>query len=180
MKALLFPVWLPLLVLLGAGVQESEIPPETKGVYYWKGTSDWIMLDPATLSDSESRGLSRFIETDGLSGLNVNLTFDGSSSPVQIDDRRPVLYVRGIVPGDDTLIVQLAVKRDSREVQTSLSFAGVNNKVGFRNADIRRVTIRPSDAQDLFVIAPQEALKPGEYLVVFGHIDNAFNFGIPK
>ncbi len=180
MKLLFCPIWLSLLGLLAAGAQEPGVPPGTKGVYYRKSGAEWIMLDPATLSDSESRGLDRFIATEGMSGLNVNLTFDGSNSPVQIEDRRPVFYVRGIVPGDDALIVQMAVKRDSREVQTSLSLAGVNNKEGFRNANIRRVSTRPADEEALFIVTPQETLKPGEYLLVFGHIDTAFNFGIPR
>lgn len=166
-------IWIP------SAAGQADTPPEKDGVYYRESSSEWTMLDPATLSDSRTRGMEHFIMTDGMTGLTVTLTFDGSNSPVQIQDRKPTFLVRGFVPGDDTLIVQLAVKRDAREVQTSMSLAGMTNREGFRNSDIHRVVSTKTN-DGLYRISPQETLKPGEYLLVFSRVETAFNFGIPK
>jgi hypothetical protein len=166
--------WLP-----GQDGSPPEPPSDKNGVYYRESSSEWIMLDPAMLSDSRTRGMDRFVATDGITGLSVTLTFDGSNSPVQIQDRRPKFYVRGFTPAEDTLIVQLTVKRDGREAQTSMAAAGMTNREGFRNADIHRVIASKLD-DDLYAISPQETLKSGEYLLVFGRVETSFNFGIPK
>jgi hypothetical protein len=174
--------YLLLLIAVAAAAQmraAANDPPARKGVYYRASASEWTMLDPATLSDSQTRGMDRFIATYGITGLTVNLTFDGSNSPVQIEDRKPTFLVRGFVPADDTLIVQLAVKRDAREVQTSMMLAGVTNKEGFKQADIHRIVFTKI-GEDLYRVTPQETLKPGEYLLVFSRVETAFNFGIPK
>jgi hypothetical protein len=170
---------LPALLQAFPGQAQPDVPPDSKGVYYRESPSEWGMLDPAMLSDSRSHGMERFVETGGMTGLNVILTFDGSNSPVQIGERRPKFFVRGFLPGEDTLIVQLAVRRDSREAQTSLSLAGMTNREGFKNADIHRVVVTAVD-KSLYTITPQETLKPGEYLLVLGRVETSFNFGISK
>jgi hypothetical protein len=75
------------------------------------------------------------------------------------------------------MIVQLSRRKDSRTVESSSSAAAVDNKGGFKQKDIRNVTVT-INTDDSFSVTPSAELKPGEYLLLFGHTDLAFDFGI--
>jgi len=151
--------------------------PAAPGVYCRRGESEWIRLERATMENTKTRGMERFLDTDGLSGLSVTIAYPGAQSASQLSGRKPVFYVRQTGSMQDVLIVQLARKKDSRQAQTSLSEAGVGNREGFRRGEIYRV-ITEALTKDCFSITPVESLRPGEYLLILGHVDTAFDFGI--
>jgi hypothetical protein len=170
-----------LLVWVSASAAQTPAipgdPPAAAGVYCRQGESGWITLARAVVADTRTQGMERFLDTHGWSNLNRTIVFRGATSSVRIPDRRPTFYVRGIGSAGDVLIAELKKKEDTREIQASSTNASVNNKEGFKRGNIYRVTAVPL-AKDFFRVTPEEDLKPGEYLLVFGHADNAFDFGI--
>lgn len=152
-------------------------PPAASGVYYRQGESAWATLTSAVMADTKTQGMERFLDTYGWSNLNRTIVFRGAGSAIRILDPKPTFYARGIGSVQDVLIVQLAKKKESREIQASSTAASVNNKEGFKKGSICRVTATVL-AKDLFSVTPEESLKPGQYLLVFGHADTSFDFGI--
>lgn len=155
--------------------------PEAGGVYYRQDQRGWVNLDHAKLEDSRTRGMGRFMDTDGLSGLDVTVSYHGTRAALQITDRRPTFYVRAVISCKEAIqnaiIVELTGRKSSREVQISSTLAGIGNREGYRRGEIRRVMVTEL-TKDSFSIRPQQDLKPGEYLLVLSHADNAFDFGI--
>ena len=151
--------------------------PEATGVYCQSEPGKWISLEMAPAADSSIKGLRTFLETDTLSGLNMNFVYRGAHAATRLSDRRPTFVVRGIGSAPDALIVRLAQNRGTRTVQTSSSAASVGNKGGFKRKEIRKVTV-VSLADGSFSVTPEEVLAPGEYLLVFGSANAGFDFGI--
>jgi hypothetical protein len=155
----------------------SSDPPAASGIYFRQGKSGWITLARAAIADTRTQGMERFLDTHGWSNLSRTIVFRGATSSVRIPDRKPTFYVRGIGSAGDVLIAELKKKADTREIQASSTDASVNNKEGFKRGSIYRVTAVPL-ARDFYTVTPEEDLKPGEYLLVFGHAYNAFDFSI--
>ena len=151
--------------------------PTPAGVYIRQDDAKWIKLDQPVTAKSKTKGMGLFIETDGLSGLGMTTVYYGAEASLEISATRPILYVRGAGSPKEAVIVQLTRKKDSRLLQTSKSDATVENKGGFRKADIRRVTVSVY-SDDSFSVTPENELKPGEYLLLFGNSGGAFEFGI--
>ncbi len=176
-----------LLVGMGVFAQTSESPgpvrdlPQAAGVYCRQGQRGWVKLDRARMGDSKTHGMGRFVDTDGLSGLDVTVFYQGAQAALQLTDRRPTFYVRGTIPYkealQDAIVVELAPRKSSREVQTSSTIAGIGNREGYRRGEIRRVIVTEL-TKDSFTVRPQQDLKAGEYLLVLSHADEAFDFGI--
>lgn len=170
-----------LLISEGAAMAQSPAspsdPPAAAGVYYRQGETGWVALTRAVMADTRTQGMDRFLDTYGWSNLNRTMVFQGAEAGVRIFDHRPTFYVRGVGSARDVLIVQFAKKEGAREVQASSTNASVNNKEGFKRGSLYRVTTTVL-AKDFYSITPEQNLKPGEYLLVFGHADTAFDFGI--
>ncbi len=183
MERIPFILWV--LILLDASalpqakksLDSAQDIPAPPGVYCHQGEAGWVRLERAKMENTKTRGMERFLDTDGLSGLNVTITYPGAQSATQLSSRRPVFHVQRIGSVQDVVIVQLTRNKDSRQAQTSLSDAGIGNKEGFRRGEIHRVTVEGL-TEDHFTITPVESLRPGEYLLVLGHVDTAFDFGI--
>jgi hypothetical protein len=163
----------------GVPSKDAEEPPAGTGVYFRSESGEWTKLLKATTYDAKTRGLERFVETDGYSYLNTTAAFDGASSPFQIEIRKPKFFIRGMAKPKDALIVMLTKKNDRREVKFSSANVSSDNRGGFLLASIRRVRATVVGDQ-LFSITPEESLKPGEYLIVFGEPNVGFDFGITK
>ncbi len=151
--------------------------PEGNGVFVRSGAGGWIKLERAKTDDSKAHGMGRFLETDGLSGLNMTLEYHGTRAAIQISERRPTFHVRGIGSAKEALIVQLTRKKDSREVKIDTTEASSDNKVGFKRGEIRRVATA-SLSKTAFTVVPDLELKPGEYLLVLGDATAIFDFGV--
>ena len=171
---------LSLLVLLLA--QTPKPPPvagmpAADGVYYRLGYGQWQKLTPAPMADMKTKGMGTFIETEGLTNIGMDVVYKGPRAAVQISDRLPSLYVRGTGPANDVVLVQLTQRKDSRSVHASSAAATLENKGGFRKADIRKVTTTIY-TDGSFSVTPEEDLKPGEYLLAFGYATAGYDFGI--
>ncbi len=174
----LFAVLLAISALqtLSRAAPAQDIPPK-EGVFVRLESGEWERVYKAVLDDKKMKGMDRFLRTEGQIPMGVTLTFGGSNSPLQLHNHRPEFYIKGPKPGDDTVIVQLVTRKDSREIQTSSLNIQPTNREGFRIADIHRITASPA-AGGFTRIAPQDELKAGEYLLVFGTADSSYDFGI--
>lgn len=153
--------------------------PESAGVYYLQGTGKWIKIDPAFVDDSKVKGMNAYMQTEGLTGLNMNYVYLGVSAPLQLAEKRPTFYVRGVGSPKDAQIVQLTLRKEDRTIRTATTEVSIGNKGGFRRGEIRPVTITAlSDGS--FSIVPVSALKSGEYLLALGSAVNGFDFGITE
>jgi hypothetical protein len=151
--------------------------PAAAGVYYRQHDTQWIKVDPAPKGDSKMKGMNVFLQTEGLAGLNMSFEYWGAYAALQIPEKRPVFLARGTGTAQAALIVRLTPKDHNRLVQTTSSDMTAENKGGFKKKDIRKVrTAVFSDGS--FSITPIEDLQPGEYILVFGNANNAFDFGI--
>lgn len=169
-----------LFIFLAQSAKPEPPPglPAEEGIYI-RQAGGWDKLQPASMDEMKPKGVGLFLETDGLTGLDLTMNYPGAHAGLQIATRQPVFYVRGAGPAKDALIVELSQKKDSRTIKTSSLDATVENKGGFRKADIRRVAVTEySDGS--FSVTPVEILKPGEYLLVFGHAITGRDFGIKR
>jgi|SRR6266516_2355266 len=151
--------------------------PQADGVYYRQSAAKWIQLTQARVADSKIRGMETYLQTDGLTGLNMNFVYPGAHAAIQIFEKRPTFFVRGIGTGAEALIVQLTCKKDSRAVSTTSLNAARENNAGFDKKDIYRVVVVLS-LDGGFSATPEENLKPGEYLLTFGSANTGYDFGI--
>jgi hypothetical protein len=151
--------------------------PAAAGVYYRQNPGTWVKLEPTEAVSSKIKGMERYMQTDGLSGLEMSFVYQGPHAPMQVPDQRPTFYIRGVGSPQDALIVQLTQQKDSRVVQTESSAVGVGNKGGFNRREIRKATPIPF-TDGSFLVIPEEDLKPGEYLLVFDSPRAGFDFGI--
>ena len=151
--------------------------PERAGVYYPQGPEKWIRLDPAFVDDSKVKGMNAYLQTEGLTGLNMDYVYLGVSAPLQLSERRPTFYVREVGAPQYGQIVQLTQRKENRTVHTASTEVSVGNRGGFKRGEIRPVTITAlSDGS--FSIVPVSELKPGEYLLALGTAVTGFDFGI--
>ena len=173
-------------LLLALGLEASpqaariSLPPglpTAAGVYYQKSDTQWTKVDPAPMGNSKMRGMNTFLQTEGLAGLNMSFEYWGAYAALQIPERRPVFLARGIGAAQDALIISLTPKNHNRAVQTTSSDMTAENKGGFKKKDVRKV-ITTACSDGSFSITPIEDLKPGEYILVFGNANGAFDFGI--
>jgi hypothetical protein len=164
-----------LLLLLQLPSAPSDMPPDP-GIYF-RQAAKWLGLKTAQVSGTDTKGLGAYIQTGGFTSLQMDVECLGPRSLTRIPVPKPVFYVRGIGLPGDALIVRFDKKKNSRNVRAILSDSNSANKAGFTKNSIRRVdtAIFPDKS---FSITPQEELKPGEYLLTFGKVNNSFDFGI--
>jgi hypothetical protein len=170
-----------LLISGGAVIAQAPAPPAglpaDAGVYYHRGETRWVALTRPVLAETRTAGMEHFLDTYGWSNLNRTIVFQGAAAGIRIPDPKPTFYIRGIGSAQDVLIAQLTARKDSREIRADSTSASVNNKEGFKRGSIYRLTATVL-AKDLYSVTPEQNLKPGEYLLVFGHAETSFEFGV--
>lgn len=153
--------------------------PTAAGVYFWQNDVQWAKMETAAMADMKSKGMGEFLQTDGYTNLNVTVTYQGAQAKLQIPAARPTFDVRGTGSARDAMIILLTRRKDSRTVRTDSSLATVDNRAGFRKDDIQPVTVTVySDGS--YSLTPERDLKPGEYALVFGFANAAYDFGITR
>jgi len=180
---------LPILILLLSFAaaqpqkpkQEPPPPgmPAPQGVYFQQGPEQWVQLAHIPPRGSRIKGMDNYLMTAGLTNLNMSFDYDGPRATLQLSARRPTFFVRGVGAAQDALIVRLTQKKDRRTVGTLSSLSGVKNKGGFKAGAIREVVTAPFSG-GAFSVTPLVDLKPGEYLLVFGYPQAAFDFGVRR
>ncbi len=169
-----------LLALLAFQIDKpAPVPglPAAAGVYFRQNDGQWTKMDTAVLAKMKSKGMGGFLETDGYMNLNVTVAYLGVQAPLQIPAALPTLFVRGVGSPKDAMIVRLTRGKETRTVQTDSSLATVDNRAGFRKEEIQAVTVTVY-ADNSFAVAPERDLKPGEYALVFGFANAAYDFSI--
>ena len=153
--------------------------PNSPGVYYRQADKNWIALQKAPVSRTKTKGLDLFAETGGYTNLGVDVVCEGAKASTRIPAPKPRFYVRGLEPSEDVTLVRLSQKENSRTFHISSGNANVENKQGFRKADIRKVVVSKYP-DGIFSVTPESDLRPGEYLLVIGSPENSFDFGIDR
>lgn len=187
-QSLLCAATLAAVVLLCAG-QDAAVPQDVQslsdGVYY-KTAQGWQKLEPVSMAGGGLKHAGKMF----VPGLTPQMvwTFRDAESPAQIADRRPTFCVKELPAlaniagrsGRDLLIVRLDKKKDHRELQTTSGGSMFTFKAGLskdRMPDITRETI----ADGIFMLTPNEDLKPGEYMVTFSALGTSgYDFGIKQ
>lgn len=173
-----------LALLLCLFLQESKPAPiagapAAAGIYFRQAESQWQTMEAAAMADMKSKGISDFINTAGYTNLAMVVTYRGVRAGLQIPAAKPAFFVRGAGSAKDAMIIALAPSQDTRSVRTDSAAASVGNRAGFRKEDIRNVTATIfSDGS--FLVTPDDDLKPGEYALVFGFPNTAYDFGITR
>jgi hypothetical protein len=170
------------LLLMLQAVQPVPEPgaPSAPGVYFRQGVKTWVVLPKATYSQSKTKGLGAYVDTGGYTNLGGDSIIEGSRASTRISDPALVFFVRDVGSAKDVTLVRLKTSGKNRSFHTSSVDATVENKSGFKKADIQAtaVTEYPDKA---YSVKPEQNLKPGEYLLVLGDIGVSFDFGIdPK
>jgi hypothetical protein len=153
--------------------------PEAAGVYFRQSNTVWIKLETAVMAAMKSKGMGEYLETAGYTSLDMLVTYAGAQAKVQFPVPKPIFYVRGAGSSKDAMIVSLTRKKDSRTVQTATSAATVENRAGFKKDEIRSVIVTVY-SDNSFSVTPEQNLKPGEYALVFGFANAAYDFGITR
>jgi hypothetical protein len=171
---------LSLLLVLVVQAEKAPLPPgmpTAPGVYCRQGDLPWTKMESATVSDMKTKGMDTFIRTDGYMNLSMTIIYAGSRAPLQIAALRPAFYVRGAGAAKDAVIAQLSRAKDSRTLQTVSSAGGVDNKLGIKKNELRNSTVIVY-ADDSFSVVPDEDLKPGEYVLLFGSANTGYDFAV--
>jgi len=151
--------------------------PAAEGVYYRPPGAAWVRLEPAPVAEMKTKGMGLYLETDGYTSLGMNIVCRGAKAALRISNPKPSFYVRGTGSADDIMLVQLQVRKDSRSIRASSADSTLANKGGFKQADIHKLSVTALPDKS-FMATPEEGLKPGEYLLVFGYATTGFDFGI--
>jgi hypothetical protein len=173
-------VWLGVLILFSVQVSDyNPSPAVASGIYYRQNDTNWIRLQPAAVSNANTKGMEFFVFSGGYTDMAMTITCPGPRASVRITLQKPTLYIRGIGLAKDAMLVRLKKKRDSRELKTAFSKVTVENKGGFNKQDIYKLTATEYP-DGFFSVSPGKALPAGEYLLVFGNASTAYDFGIDK
>ncbi len=155
---------------------QSTAEPPASGVFC-KAQGKWTELHPAALAASKTGSLDVMEQTDGLAPVNTVDVYAGPSAAVQLSDRKPEFYIHGLSYGCDSIIIHVTQKGGNRQARSSTAQASSDNKVGYKKAEVRRVTTR-SVSKETCTITPETELKPGEYLLVLQSGKIVYDFGI--
>jgi len=151
--------------------------PAGPGVFCRQDASPWVRLEPAVITDTQSKGMDLFLQTGGFYNPDLTLVYKGPRARLQLSALRPVFFVRGAGSARDAAIVALTRRKDTRTLQTSAAAVTVDNKVGISRKHLRRTALTVY-SDDSFTVSPDEDLKPGEYVLLLGLSNAGFDFGI--
>jgi hypothetical protein len=111
-----------------------------------------------------------------------------AESPAQIAERRPEFCIKELPAlaniagrsGRDLLILRFDKKKDHRELQTTNGGNMFTFKAGLSKDRMPDITTKTL-ADGIFMVTPNEDLKPGEYMVTFSALgDSGYDFGIKQ
>lgn len=170
-----------LLVLVLQGAAQAPVPgmPAEAGVYFRQNETQWRKMETAPLADMKSKGMTDFLETDGYTNLAMTVAYVGDQAKLRIPSAKPTFYVRGAGPAKDAMIIALARGKKARVIRTDSAAATVGNRAGFRKEEIRTVVVI-SYTDGSFSVTPEEDLRPGEFALVFGFPNAAYDFAVTR
>jgi hypothetical protein len=152
--------------------------------FYYKTSQGWQKLEPLAMSGGGAKHIGKMF-VPGLTPQFV-WTFRDAESPAQIVDKRPTFCVKEYPAlgntagrsGRDLLIVRFDKKKDHRELQTTNGGNMFTFKAGISKDRTPEITTKTL-ADGIFMVTPNQDLKPGEYMVTFSALGNSgYDFGI--
>jgi hypothetical protein len=172
--------WLGIVLLLlpqSARPAPPQDMPADAGVYYRQDDGGWTKLNPARIGEVNAEGVELFIDTGGYTSLGMKGVLNAARASLRISTPRPVFYVRRVGIPEDAFLIQLKREKNRRVFKTSSADAAIDNKGGFSKKDIRKTAV-VAYSDFSFSVTPERALKPGEYLLLFGYATAGYDFGI--
>lgn len=165
------------------GTASRDVEALSAGFYY-KTAQGWQKLEPISLAGGGLKHVGKMF----VPGLTPQMvwTFRGAESPIQIEDKRPTFCIKEFpelagVAGRSQhalLIVRFDTKKDHRELQTTNGGNVFTFKSGLskdRMPDITTKTV----SDGVFMVTPNEDLKPGEYMITFDAVGtDGYDFGV--
>ncbi len=151
--------------------------PKAPGIYYKLNNAEWISLQPAPVDEMKVRGMEMFVDTGAYTNVKLNVVCRGAKASLRISVPKPTFFVRDTGSAKDVILIRLIQKKDKRTYKMSYDAATIQNKGGFDKGNIHKtvISVNPDNS---FLLTPEEDLKPGEYLLVFGNATAGFDFGI--
>jgi hypothetical protein len=168
---------LGILVLFLMQAAGTPNVPEAPGVYVNQNNAAWTNLQPAKVIKGKTKGLDAYLMTEGYTNLNISVVYHGAKAPLRIASSKPVFFVREIGPNKIFSVIRLESKKNQRAFHATPSAATVGNNLGFKRSQIVKMAV-VENPDGSFSTTPEEALKPGEYLIIFDKITSAYDFGV--
>ena len=180
-------------VLLGLCVaafgQDSAVPQDVQSLsngFYYKTSQGWQKLEPVAMAGGGLKHVGKMF----VPGLTPQMvwTFRDAESPVQIADKKPTFCIKELPQladiagrsGRDLLIVRFDKKKDHRELQTTNGGNMFTFKAGLSKDRMPDITTKTL-ADGIFIVTPNDDLKPGEYMVTFSSLGvSGYDFGIKQ
>jgi hypothetical protein len=160
-----------------AGAEQSEPVlglPKPEGAY-WKGSNGWVQLQDVPNPETKMKGLIK-ANINPFSRMTSQYVYPGANAPVQCNDPRPTIYLRGIGKfGRDVRVAKLDVKKHTREIQASSFGYFRGAKTGVEDKKLRAVTVTRI-SNDILAITPTAKLDEGEYLL-YVEAGSNYDFG---
>jgi hypothetical protein len=151
--------------------------PESPGLYVKQSGAVWTKLQPALVLEGETKGLDAYLMTDGYTNLNMRVVYQGAKALLRIKEAKPVFFVREIGSSSNFSVIRLDQKKDRRLFHAAPSAGTVGNNLGFKKSQIVKMVV-VGNPDGSFSITPEQALLPGEYLILFDKIASSFDFGV--
>jgi hypothetical protein len=180
-KNLLAGFFMLLITFSPSSAQDAAVSKDVQSLgdgFYYQSSQGWKKLEPISMVGGGLKHVGKMF-VPGLTP-QVVWTFRGAEAPVQIEGKRPTFCIKELpslanVAGRserDLVIVRFDKKKDRRELQTTNGGNMFTFKAGLskdRMPDITTKTI----ADGVFIVTPNEDLKPGEYMLTFGALGNS-------
>jgi hypothetical protein len=145
------------------------------GVFYTSGAG-WARMPEAPTPQLRTQGETAFF-FDVVNNLDVFYDYAGTTSPVQLSDRKPVFHANlGYVLTRDLEHIEIiAMKQKSNRREAHLTWSGGDMLARYP----KTIAVSLAQGSDgILTITPQTDLAPGEYLLSFGHVMLKYDFSV--
>jgi len=178
-----------LIAVIACSAQDTVVPKDMQLLadgFYYQSSQGWKKLEPISMAGGGLKHAGKMF----VPGLTPQMvwTFRGAEAPVQIEDKRPTFCIKELPSladvagrtGRDLIVVRLDKKKDHRELQTTSGGNVFTFKAGIGKDRLPDITTK-TVGDGVFVVTPNEDLKPGEYMLTFAAMGNSgYDFGVKE
>jgi hypothetical protein len=182
-----------MVILLGAVLfctaQDTAVPQDAQSLadgFYYKTPQGWQKLEQLSMAGGGLKHVGKMF----VPGLTPQIvwTFRGAEARIQVGDKRPTFYIKELpmlatVAGRterDLIIIRFDKKKDHRELQTTSGGNMFTFKSGISKERLPDITTK-TVSDGIFVVTPNDDLKPGEYMLTFSALGNSgCDFGVKQ
>lgn len=188
-KIVLVQLSVLLIAVVACNAQDAGVPGDVQSLgdgFYYQSSRGWKKLEPISIAGGGLKHVGKMF----VPGLTPQMvwTFRGAEAPAQIEDKRPTFCIKELPSladvagrsGRDLIIVRLDKKKDHRELQTSSGGNVFTFKAGIGKDRLPDITTK-TVSDGVFILTPNEDLKPGEYMLTFAAMGNSgYDFGVKQ